>query len=148
MDPVTLALIGAAVLAGVGIKRAAAPPPRPPRPEGEAAPEGAPSLYGIPPHAFGGALRPAVTHKAVTKDRPTEDERGGAPAGEEPAKVSPVGFAARAQTAAESGGVPDVAGGGERLRAAPTPEYTFTYGPKGKLSSIISAGSGKTVWHQ
>src|SRR6266545_4074765 len=88
MDPVTLALIGAAILAGVGIKRSAAPPPRP---RSEGAPEAPSFPGGFPPHAFGGGLRPPVTHRAVSKERNIEgesEERGK----EVPEEIKPVGI--------------------------------------------------------
>ncbi|SRR6266545_187108 len=109
MDPVTLALIGAAILAGVGIKRSAAPPPRP---RSEGAPEAPSFPGGFPPHAFGGGLRPPVTHRAVSKERNIEGEAAGEKLPEEIKPVGIIAGSARAQQVIASSQAADVAGGG------------------------------------
>lgn len=113
MDPVTIALIAAAIFAARGIKRAAAPPPTSRSPEAAGAPE-APS-FGFPSPVFGGGLRPPVTHRAITPERVVEgsaEARGGGPDfGAEPASPGglPPGLG-RATSAMASGTPADFAG--------------------------------------
>lgn len=147
MDPVTIALIAAAILAARGIKRGAAPPAR----RSSQGPEVAvPASFGFPAPAFGGGLRPPVTHKAITGERVVEgsaEARGGDRFGAEPASPGglPPGLG-RAETAIASGvpadfaGAPASGGGGS---AQARPGYFYYLPPSGKWQGgIVQGGPG------
>jgi hypothetical protein len=136
MDPLTIGLVIAAVAAGLGIKRAAAPPA--PVRSPEAADEAPSPPSGFPAPAFGGALRPPVTHRMVSQERNVEgsrDEKGERGDLEpEPARATPAGALAgisRAAAAVASSSAPDVAGVavGSRGDAPRTEMQVFSHGP-------------------
>jgi hypothetical protein len=131
VDPLTIGLVIAAVAAGLGIKRAAAPPAPPRSPEVAVAPE-APS-FGIPAPAFGGGLRPPVTHKEIAKDRTLEADRGGGGSREEEDEQRVKVTLTPGQQAQASGAAPDVAGSsGGHTERAPTPQQWAYVPAQGK----------------
>jgi hypothetical protein len=151
VDPVTLALIGAALLAAVGIKRGAAPPRQSSPVEAESeTPAEFSDLYA---RLFRGNLPDPVTSTTakarerqaaadVRAERPERGDEG------EPARVSPIGFGAtRAQVAQDTAVVPDVVG---QVRVGSSGGYSTPTGsrvtiPIGGSTGVL--GGSRTSYH-
>lgn len=136
MDPFTLGLIGAGILAAIGIKRGSTPRAS----HVQETPEDEEPYSMLPPRLFRGGLpTPATGRTAKAREREAAAAGKGERApGEEPAAVAPIGIAAASARAAQaigSSGAADVIG----IAAAPRTSTTTYTSPTTSGGTILSS---------
>ena len=110
MDPVTIALVAAGLLAAYRIRRSSHPPT--PEPEEVDEGEGAPPGYAIPAPTFGQGLPPAITAGRFSKERAALEAAGARTSGtdeDEPPELRAI-LPPQASAQAFESAAPDVAG--------------------------------------